>query len=117
MNVKPSGLQLKKMFCYYYIHAIEVFRPYLNGRCFTVFNDHRPLEWLISKPEPAGRLQQWALKIQEYDMKIGYRPGHQNADFLSRIPKILEETPKTPTGVRVIATVTFTPRKESQQDT
>ena len=39
--------------CYAIIHAIEVFRPYLYGRSFTVFTDHRPLEWLMSKPEPA----------------------------------------------------------------
>jgi hypothetical protein len=49
-------------------------------------------------------------------MKIGYRPGksHQNADGLSRIPKNLGAIPKTPSGAGVIATVTFTPRKESQ---
>ncbi|KAI9560561.1 reverse transcriptase/ribonuclease H [Daphnia sinensis] len=42
----------------------------------------------MSKTEPAGRLARWALKIQEYDIEIGYRPGktHQNADTLSRTP-------------------------------
>ena len=70
----------------------------------------------MSKPEPAGRLQRWALKIQEYDMKIGYRPGksHQNADCLSRIPKTLGAIPKSSTGDKVIATVTFTPKEEIQ---
>jgi hypothetical protein len=73
----------------------------------------------MSKPEPAGRLQRWALKIQEFDMKIGYRPGksHQNADCLSLIPKNLGAIPKTPTGAGVIATVTFTPRKETRKIT
>jgi hypothetical protein len=71
----------------------------------------------MSKPEPAGRLQRWALKIQEYNMKIGYRPGrsHQNADCLSRIPKDLGAIPKTPTGVGVIAAVTFTPLNEQRK--
>jgi hypothetical protein len=52
-------------------------------------------------------------------MKIGYRPGksHQNADCLSRIPKNLGAIPKTPIGVGVIAAVTFTQRKDSQQTT
>ena len=52
-------------------------------------------------------------------MKIGYRPGksHQNADCLSRIPKNLGAIPKTPTGAKVIAAVTFTPRKETRQTT
>ena len=70
------------------IHAIEVFKPYLYGRKFTVYTDHKPLEWLMSKVEPSGRLARWALKIQEYDIVIGYRTGksNQNADSLSRIP-------------------------------
>ena len=42
----------------------------------------------MSKKEPSGRLARWALKIQKYNITIGYRPGktHQNADCLSRIP-------------------------------
>ncbi|KZS05670.1 Uncharacterized protein APZ42_031079 [Daphnia magna] len=70
------------------IHPIDVLRTYLYGRKFTVVTDHRPLEWLMSKTEPAGRLARWALKIQEFDIIIGYWPGrsHQNADTLSRTP-------------------------------
>ena len=70
----------------------------------------------MGKAEPAGRLQRWALKIQEYDMKIGYRPGksHQNADCLSRIPKDLGAIPKTKPGIGLIAAVIFTPRESLQ---
>ena len=70
------------------IHAIDVFKPYLYGRKFTVITDHKPLEWLMTKVEPSGRLARWALKIQEYDIVIGYRSGktNQNADCLSRVP-------------------------------
>ena len=79
------------------VHAIDVFKPYLYGRKFTVFTDHRPLEWLMSKNEPSGRLARWALKIQEFNIEIGYRAGklNQNADTLSRIP------------LPLVATVTF----------
>ena len=71
------------------------------GRRFTVLTDHRPLEWLMSKNEPSGRLARWALKLQEYDIEIGYRSGksNQNADGLSRTP-IPETTP-------VVAVVSF----------
>jgi hypothetical protein len=74
--------------CYAIIMAVQTFKPYLYGRKFTVITDHRPLEWLMSKKEPSGRLARWALKIQEYNITIGYRPGktNQNADSLSRIP-------------------------------
>ena len=79
------------------VHAIDVFKPYLYGSKFTVFTDHRPLEWLMSKNEPSGRLARWALKIQEFNIEIGYRAGkhNQNADTLSRIP------------LPLVATVTF----------
>ena len=51
----------------------------------------------MSKTEPSGRLARWALKIQEFDIEIGYRAGklNQNADTLSRIP------------LPLVATVTF----------
>ena len=83
--------------CLAIIYAVTVFRPYVYGRVFTCVTDHRPLEWLMSKKEPTGKLERWALKLQEYQMKIGYRAGksHQNADCLSRTP------------LPVIATVTF----------
>ena len=74
--------------CLAIIHAITVFRPYLYARRFVIKCDHRPLQWLMSKNEPAGRLSRWALKIQEYQFEIEYKPGkaNQNADCLSRIP-------------------------------
>jgi hypothetical protein len=63
----------------------------------------------MEKKEPTGRLHRWALKLQEYDMVIGYRPGksHQNADGQSRIPKPPDQTPPI-----MVATVTFTPHPE-----
>lgn len=72
------------------VHAVTVFRIYLYGRRFMVITDHRPLEWLMSKSEPSGRLERSALKLQEYDIKIGYRAGksNQNADCLSRTPTV-----------------------------
>ena len=76
---------------YAIVHAVTVFKPYLYGTKFSVITDHRPLQWLMSKEEPTGRLARWALLLQEYQIVIGYRAGksHQNADCLSRIPKNL----------------------------
>jgi hypothetical protein len=70
------------------VHAVQHYYPYLYGRRFQVYTDHRPLEWLMSKKESSGRLARWSLLLQEFDMEIVYRPGkiNQNADCLSRTP-------------------------------
>ena len=70
------------------IHAVKTFYHHLYGTNFTIVTDHRPLEYLMSKKDPTGRLARWALFLQQFNITIRYRPGktHQNADCLSRIP-------------------------------
>jgi len=69
------------------VHAVTVYRPYIYGQKFLIYSDHRPLSYLYSKKEPAGRLGRWALKLQEYQMEVVYKPGKdQKADCLSRVP-------------------------------
>ena len=73
---------------YAIVHAIKTFYHYLYGSDFTIVTDHRPLEFLMSKKEPTGRLARWSLFLQPFNLHIKYRPGksNQNADCLSRIP-------------------------------
>lgn len=70
------------------IHSVKTFYHYLYGTKFTIVTDHRPLEYLMSKKDPTGRLARWSLFLQQFDITIKYRPGkaNQNADCLSRIP-------------------------------
>ncbi|KZR96108.1 Uncharacterized protein APZ42_009738, partial [Daphnia magna] len=68
LNDREAKWSTTEKEAYAIIHAVDVFRTYLYGRKFTVFTDHRPLEWLMSKSEPAGRLARWALKLQEFDI-------------------------------------------------
>ena len=77
------------------VHAINVFYPYLHGRHFTVVSDHSPLQWLMRKKKPTGRLMRWSLLLQEFDFEVQYRPGSKNgnADGLSRTPLPPEGTP------------------------
>ena len=51
----------------------------------TVVTDHRALVWLQSAKH-TGRLERWALQLQEYNFKIKHRPGKSNsvAEALSR---------------------------------
>ena len=91
MNDRESKWSKTEKEAYAIVYAVTIFRPYLYGRRLYVITDHR---WLMSKSEPSGRLARWALKLQEYQIEIGYRPGktHQNADCLSRIPTHSIET-------------------------
>lgn len=69
------------------VWAAKHFRPYLYGRKFTIYTDHRPLAWLNSIKEPNSKLTRWKLRLAEFDFDIKYKQGSQNsnADALSRI--------------------------------
>jgi hypothetical protein len=75
------------------VWGVKKFHAYLYGQNFTVYNDHKPLETLLSekKPIPAlasGRLQRWALTLSAYQYTLRYKPGEllANADAMSRLP-------------------------------
>ena len=88
LNDTQSKWSTTEKEAYAIVHAIKTFHHYISGTNFTIVTDHRPLEYIMSKKEPTGRLARWALLLQSYDMTITYRPGknNQNADCLSRAP-------------------------------
>lgn len=69
------------------IWAVKHFRPYLYGRKFYIYTDHRPLVWLRSLKDPNSKLTRWGLRLQDYDFELIYKNGKQNtnADAFSRI--------------------------------
>lgn len=69
------------------VWGINHFRPYLFGRKFVVYTDHKPLLWLWNIKNPSSRLMRWRLKLEEYNFEIRHTPGKFNytADALSRI--------------------------------
>lgn len=69
-------------------HAIMAFRPYIYGKQFTVYTDHKPLIYLFTMVNPASKLVRIKLELEEYDFDIVHIPGKDNvvADALSRIP-------------------------------
>lgn len=69
------------------IWAVKHFRPYLYGKKFTIYTDHRPLAWLKTMDEPNSKITRWKLRLSEFDYDVVYKNGKQNsnADALSRI--------------------------------
>ncbi|KAI4890013.1 hypothetical protein NFI96_017159 [Prochilodus magdalenae] len=51
---KPYSTPEKE--CLAVIWALEYFRPYVEGLHVTIFTDHSSLRWLMSRPNPSGRL-------------------------------------------------------------
>jgi hypothetical protein len=72
--------------CFAVVWAVKLFRPYLQGRPFTIVTDHAALKWLMSTQDFTGKLARWSLKLQEYEFEIEHRPGktHGNVDGLTR---------------------------------
>jgi len=68
------------------VESIRHFEYYLCGTSFTVVTDHRACLALTTSSHLNKRLMRMALKVQEYDVSIVYRPGKSNgnADGLSR---------------------------------
>lgn len=67
--------------------ACKYFRPYLFGRRFTLYTDHKPLTYALNLKTSNDRLVRMKLRLEQFDYEIQYRPGKQNvvADGLSRI--------------------------------
>lgn len=73
------------------VWAVEKFYLYLFGLRFTIFTDHKTLEYIYGGKYRDGRracsrAEGWALRLQPYNFVIKHIPGFQNiSDVLSRL--------------------------------
>lgn len=67
--------------------ALMIFRPYLYGRRFTVYSDHKPLVYLYKLKNPTSKLSRIRLDLEEFLFDVIYIKGELNvvSDALSRI--------------------------------
>ena len=69
------------------VYSINKFRHYITSYEVFVHTDHSSIRFLMNKPITNGRVTQWLLLLQEFNIIIIDRPGKENlaTDFLSRI--------------------------------
>lgn len=69
------------------IHALRKWRPFLLGKKFTVYTDHRSLQHLHTQKNLNNRQRRWIDFLADFDMEIVYKEGKKNvvADALSRV--------------------------------
>ena len=70
----------------------EKFHDYLYGNTFEVLTDNNPLTYVLSSAKLDATGHRWLAALASYNFSIKYRPGkhNQDADALSRLPKVLE---------------------------
>ena len=54
------------------IHAIQLWRCYLEGTTFKLVTDHCPLTYLKSQPQLSRRQARWSEILQQYDFEWEY---------------------------------------------
>ena len=69
------------------VHALRVWRCYLEGVKFTLYTDHQPLTYYNSQPQLSRRQARWLNTISAFDFEWKHIKGEKNpADPLSRYP-------------------------------
>ena len=69
------------------VYSINKLCHYIIGYKFFVHADHSSIRFLMNKPITNGRVTQWLLLLQEFNITVIDRPGKENlvADFISHI--------------------------------
>ena len=88
MNDAELNYTTTEQECLAAVHALKVWRCYLEGVHFKLVTDHCPNTHLATQPMLNRRQARWSEFLQQYNFEWVYRPGRANvADPLSRIPE------------------------------
>src|SRR5579859_4893743 len=87
------------------MHALDRWRPFLLGRHFKIYTDHRSLVYFKTQSNLNQRQIRWMERAADYDCEILYKPGKENvvADALSRIHiNVLSLLPNSATRTAIL---------------
>jgi hypothetical protein len=67
------------------LHVVDLWRPYLLGKCFQIKTDHQRLKYFLEQCISSPEQQKRVTKLFGYDYEIIYNKGKENvvADALS----------------------------------
>lgn len=114
-----SQLEKEALAC---VWGVKKLHKYLFGREFVIYNDHKPLESLLSEVKQvpsmaASRIQRWSLTLSAYNYRFVYKPGSMlaNADALSRLPlpDTHTDTPTSPDTIFLLEALDNSPVKST----
>jgi hypothetical protein len=68
------------------LHVIDLWCPYLLGKCFQIKTNHQSLKYFLEQRISSPEQQKWVTKLFGYDYEIIYKKGKDNvvADALSQ---------------------------------
>lgn len=88
------------------VWAVEHFRPYVYGRKFELFTDHKPLVYLGTLKESSARVARWKERLAAYNFHTVHKKGIENAvaDWLSRdlVVNAIEDESAEPFALRYL---------------
>jgi len=84
------------------VEGVRVFDPYVYGRRFKIFTDHRPLTYIFKRKTKSPRLSRYAHDLSHYQYELLYKQGAVNhvPDLLSRPCAVVDITNMEPTKLR-----------------
>ena len=90
--------------CLSVVEGIRAYGEYLSHQPFTVYTDHKALQWLNNLKDSPNRLGRWALKLQEYQYTVIHKEGKNNkhADALSR--RVYDDALEPPQAEQEVST-------------
>jgi len=85
------------------VFALKIWRHYLYGAQFRVFNDHKRLKYLLDQKELNMSQRRWMEFLKDYDFELLYHLGKANvvADALSRETVHTAHETRSGVGARV----------------